>query len=181
MPSALEQSQQLFIRRWGEMAGYWGINRTMAEIHALLYVSERALCMDEIMERLQISRGSVSINLRQLLAWDLVRRVHKPGDRKEYFEAETDTWQMFQAITRQRRRREVEPIIEAITRCRDMVSSNAQQPEGRQAKVYRERLEQMLRFVEMISGLFNVVMAIGPRGIEPLTKMASRLQRAGRR
>jgi DNA-binding transcriptional regulator GbsR (MarR family) len=181
MPLALEQSQQLFIRRWGEMAGFWGINRTMGEMHALLYVAERALCTDEIMERLQISRGSVSINLRQLLAWDLVRRVHKPGDRKEYFEAETDTWQMFEAITRHRRRREVEPIIETITRCCDMVSSDAQKSEGKQAKVYRERLEQMLRFVEVISGLFNVVMAIGPRGIEPLTKMASRLHRGGRR
>ena len=181
MPSALEQSQQLFIRRWGEMAGYWGINRTMAETHALLYVSERALCMDEIMERLQISRGSVSINLRQLLAWDLVRRVHKPGDRKEYFEAETDTWQMFGAITRHRRRREVEPIIDTITRCRDMVSSDAREPDTHQTKVYRERLEKMLRFVEMTSGLFNVVMAIGPRGIEPLTNMASRLRKGGRR
>src|SRR5262245_30739103 len=121
-PDALSRSKALFIRRWGEMGGYWGINRTMAELHALLYISAEPLCTDDIMEALQISRGNTSLNLRQLVDWCLISRVHKKGDRKEYFIAETDVWEMFQTIVRERRRREVEPIIETINRCREMAS-----------------------------------------------------------
>ncbi len=76
-----DQSRSLFIRRWGEMGAAWGISRTMAEIHALLFVSTRPLCTDDVMDRLQISRGNTSINLRQLVNWELIHRVHRPGDR----------------------------------------------------------------------------------------------------
>jgi len=177
MPSALQRSQEMFIRRWGEMAGYWGINRTMAEIHALLYICERALCMDEIMERVQISRGSVSMNLRHLMEWDLVRRVHQPAGRKEYFLAETDVWRIFEAITRHRKRRELEPIIETIRRARDMVKPEMKglsDPQANRARIYHTRLKQMLEFLETVSGLFNVVQKLGPARMLLLTKMAGR-------
>ena len=121
--STLTEARSTLVRRWGEMGGYWGINRTMAEIHALLFVSRRPLCTDDIMDQLQVSRGNASMNLRALVDWGLVERIHAIGDRKEYFRADTDVWHMFETIMRERRRREVEPIIATIERCRAMVAT----------------------------------------------------------
>ena len=120
MARVLEESKALLVRRWGEMGGYWGINRTMAEIHALLFVSSDPLCTDDVMEQLHVSRGNASMNLRALVDWGLVHREHKLGDRKEYFRADTNVWRMFETIMRERRRREVEPIITTIDRSRAM-------------------------------------------------------------
>ena len=114
MHDALTDSKALLIRRWGELGGYWGISRTMAEIHALLFVTGEPLCTDDVMAQLHVSRGNASMNLRGLTDWGLVQRVHKLGDRKEYFQADTDVWHMFETITRERRRREVEPIIDCL-------------------------------------------------------------------
>ena len=85
-----DAAQNLFIRRWGEMAASWGISRTMAEIHALLFLASEAQCTDDVMEHLAVSRGSASMNLRELVNWGLIHRVHRRGDRKEYFEGEKD-------------------------------------------------------------------------------------------
>ena len=84
----LYTAQDLFIRRWGEMGQTWGINRTMAEIHALLYITARPLCTDDVMERLHISRGNASMSLRALCDWGIIRRLHKRGERREYFETD---------------------------------------------------------------------------------------------
>src|SRR5437764_13292383 len=91
----LRTAQDLFIRRWGEMGQTWGINRTMAEIHALCYIVGQPLCTDDVMERLHISRGNASMSLRALCDWGIVRRLHKRVDRREYFEAFSDVRQMF--------------------------------------------------------------------------------------
>src|SRR4026209_102570 len=102
--SANLQQQQLrgvqdtFIRRWGEMAQTWGINRTMAEIHALLYITGQPQCTDDVMERLNISRGNASMSLRALCDWGIIRRLHKRGERLEYFESLGDVWEMFSLI-----------------------------------------------------------------------------------
>ncbi len=171
--TAMERSKALFIRRWGEMAGYWGINRTMAEIHALLYISADPLCTDDMMEMLQISRGNTSMNLRQLVNWGLITRVHKRGDRKEYFAAETDVWEMFQTIVRERRRREVEPIIETIDRCRRMVAdqlTTLDPDEKREAKTYRERLDNMADFLGGLMALLNVLLDAGRGGMGSLQR-----------
>jgi DNA-binding transcriptional regulator GbsR (MarR family) len=173
-----DQSRSLFIRRWGEMGAAWGISRTMAEIHALLFVSTRPLCTDDVMDRLQISRGNASMNLRQLVNWDLIYRVHRPGDRKEYFSGETDVWQMFEAITRERRRREVEPIIETIERCKAMVSDKLKRSRGaesKEVKEYRRRLDEMLGFLHLMNALFNVVVKVGHKGVRPLSAALARL------
>src|SRR5262245_57399021 len=149
--SALEQSQALFIRRWGTMGTSWGISRTMAEIHALLYISVEPLCTDDVMQQLQVSRGNASMNLRQLLTWGLIRRIHRLGERKDYFAAETDVWQLFQIIIRERRRREVEPILETIDRCGQMVEpdlSTARGAERKPIEAYRRRLDDMREFLE---------------------------------
>lgn len=173
MHDAMERSRALFIRRWGEMSGYWGINRTMAELHALLYISAEPLNTDEIMAALQISRGNTSMNIRQLVNWGLIARVHKKGDRKEYFAAQTNVWEMFETIVRERRRREVEPIIETISRCRQMVMENLstlQDGRRQEAKVYRERLDNMADFLNMMNGLLNVLLDSGQGGLSQMAQ-----------
>lgn len=174
----LESSKSLFIRRWGEMGGYWGINRTMAEIHALLYVSTEPICTDDVMEKLLVSRGNASMNLRSLVDWGLIERVHIRGDRKEYFVCHTDVWQMFETITRQRRRREVEPILETIARCREMVADGSaeQRPsESAEAKVYEQRLHDMNQFLEAVGALVDLLMKLGPKGMGRISSMMMKL------
>ncbi len=180
MSTALEESKLLFIRRWGEMGPYWGISRTMAELHALLYVSPRPLCTDDVMAQLQISRGSASMNLRALLDWGLIRRVHQIGDRKEYFDGDKDVWAMFRTIAQQRKRREVEPILEVIRRCRDMVPpkpARANVAEDEEITAYRERLDSMLEFLNALSLLFELTLQLGSTGMGQLTKTLQRLSR----
>ena len=165
------KSRSLFIRRWGEMAAYWGISRTMAEIHVLLYAATKPLCTDDVMEQLQISRGNASMNLRALVEWGLISRVHIRGDRKEYFACETDVWQMFQIITLQRKRREFEPIVETIERCKAMVAQELERIDPQEAdeiRQYHERLEDMLEFLYTMSALFDQVQRLGKKGMSRL-------------
>ena len=110
-------AQAKFIRTWGEMASCWGINKTMARVHALLIASDAALSTDEIMEELAISRGNANMNLRALVDWGLVKRVSVGSERKEYFGAEKDAWNMCCRIARERKKREVEPVIGALQEC----------------------------------------------------------------
>ena len=113
----LRNVQDTFIRRWGEMGQTWGINRTMAEIHALLYIVGAPLCTDDVMERLHISRGNASMSLRALCDWGIIRRMHKRGERREYFESLGDVWEMFSIIAAERKRREMDPVLETIKQC----------------------------------------------------------------
>ncbi len=109
--SELERVRERFILHWGEMGSLWGINRTMAQIHALLFISPEPLSANEIMEELQISRGNVSMGLRELIAWGIVNRVHVKGERREFYTTEKDVWKMFRIIARERKKREVDPTI----------------------------------------------------------------------
>ena len=170
--NAYENSKANLVRRWGEMGGYWGISRTMAEIHALLFVTGDALCTDDIMEQLQVSRGNASMNVRALVDWGLIERVHKLGDRKEYFQADTDVWHMFETITRERRRREVEPIIGTIDRCLEMVEGG-EGGDGEQVKDYRRRLEELRNFLVTMGALFELVVRFGDHGMGKLTRLLS--------
>src|SRR5690348_8222643 len=117
----LFNAQDTFIRRWGEMGQTWGINRTMAEIHALLYITGTLLCTDDVMERLNISRGNASMSLRALCDWGIIRRLHKRGERREYFESLGDVWEMFSIIAAERKRREMDPVLETIRQCQRML------------------------------------------------------------
>lgn len=174
----IEQSRALFIRRWGEMAASWGISRTMAEIHALLFVSTEPLCTDDVMDQLQISRGNASMNLRELTRWGLIERMHVRGDRKEYFKAESDVWQMFETISRERRRREVEPILETIRRCHEMIDADLKRLKGRQredALEYRRRLKAMLDFLDAMNAVFNLVLSNGTGGFQQAAKLLAKL------
>src|SRR5580693_9537743 len=117
-----EQIEQDFVGLWRRMSALWGISPTMAEIHGLLYITGAALSMDDIMARLGISRGNVSMNLSKLLEWGLVRRVHRRGDRREYYESLSDVWEMFTLVANQRKRREIDPILSTLRRCREELS-----------------------------------------------------------
>ena len=174
---ALDASKALFIRRWGEMANYWGINRTMAEIHALCFVSTEPICTDDVMERLRVSRGNASMNLRSLVDWGLIHRVHIRGDRKEYFTALTDVWQLFETIVRQRRRREVEPILETLQKCREMVTADAggKKPKTEESKTYLKRLDDMDKFLEAVGAMVDLLMKVGPKGIGRVSGMIMKI------
>ena len=176
--SPIEAARLLFIRRWGEMAASWGISRTMAEIHALLYVSPEPLCTDDVMEQLSVSRGSASTNLRQLVNWGLIHRSHRRNDRKEYFEAERDVWQMFETIVRERRRREVQPIVETLQRCLEMIEQaprRAASENNGDVDAFKRRISNMLEFCEMMNTLFNMISKGGQGGFGPFTKTLAKL------
>lgn len=107
----LQEGKDKFIQAWGTLGSQWGINRTMTQIHALLLVSAEPLSTDNIMEQLQISRGNVNMNVRDLMDWGLVHKILKPGERKEFFWAEKDIWKVFKQVVKERRKRELEPVF----------------------------------------------------------------------
>ena len=109
-----KEARHKFIQAWGTLGSSWGINRAMAQIHALLIVSTGALTAEEIMEELQMSRGNVNMNLRALIDWGIVTKEHRVGERKEYFSAGKDVWELARQVSRERRRREIEPILKVL-------------------------------------------------------------------
>lgn len=145
--SSLIEVQDRFVRTWGQMGSAWGISRTMAEVHALLFVTGEALCTDEVMARLEISRGNASMSLRALVDWGVVQRVHRRGDRKEYFAAEQDVWTMIRAILRERLKREVEPILASLYEIRDMTPAKSNVTAVTE---HNERLDELLVFLQTL-------------------------------
>ncbi len=123
MPTeTLQAVEQEFVDLWRRMSTLWGISPTMAEIHGLLFITGAALTMDDIMVRLKISRGNVSMNLSKLVEWGLVRRVHQRGDRRDYYESLHATWDMFVLVAEQRKRREIDPILNTLQQCQERLS-----------------------------------------------------------
>ena len=116
----LPEAKQQFISSWGAFGTHWGINRTMAQIHALLLVSPDALTQDDIMEELNISRGNTNMNIRELINWGLVERVILSGERKEYFTAEKDIWKVVKQIVKERKKRELEPMMQLLDKLEDV-------------------------------------------------------------
>jgi len=116
----LPEAKQQFISSWGAFGTHWGINRTMAQIHALLLVSPDSLTQDDIMEELNISRGNTNMNIRELINWGLVERVILSGERKEYFSAEKDIWKVVKQIVKERKKRELEPMMQLLDKLEDV-------------------------------------------------------------
>lgn len=114
----LSPAKKAFVENWGEMGPTWGINRTMAQVHALLMAHEGPLSTDDIMAHLRISRGNASMNLRELMSWGLVRKVVRLGERREYYEGEKEVWRVFCNIARERKRRELDPLHAALVSLR---------------------------------------------------------------
>lgn len=116
----LPEAKQQFISSWGAFGTHWGINRTMAQIHALLLISPDPLTQDDIMEELNISRGNTNMNIRELINWGLVERVILPGERKEFFTAEKDIWKVVKQIVKERKKRELEPMMQLLDKLEDV-------------------------------------------------------------
>jgi HTH-type transcriptional regulator, glycine betaine synthesis regulator len=173
-PQQLRVAQDLFIRRWGEMGQTWGINRTMAEIHALLYICGTPLCTDDVMDRLNISRGNASMSLRALCDWGIIRRLHKRGERREYFESLTDVWEIFSIIAAERKRREMDPVLETIKQCQTMLGESAL---GKNAanqetvQITRQRLAGMEEFMEVTNRIFQQFVGNAKSGLNRVAKV----------
>ncbi len=132
----LNQGKEKFIQSWGTLGSNWGINRTMAQVHALLLISPKALTAEEIMEQLKISRGNANMNIRALIDWSLVHKELKPGERKEYFSAEKDMWEVVRQIIIHRKKKELEPMLKVLD---DIVSVESQCPQSEEfCKVVRD-------------------------------------------
>lgn len=173
--SGLVEAQQRFVDAWGQMGSTWGISRTMAQVHALLYILGEPLCTDEIMERLGISRGNASMSLRALVDWGVVRREHRPGERREYFVAEGDVWAMLQAILRERMRREIHPALAALCEARDLTGHPAAADPATQR--YVARLDAMVDLLRTFDHLGQRLLDLSP---EALRDTALALAQTGR-
>lgn len=160
----LEQVRDRFISAWGQMASAWGVSRTMAEVFALLFVRGEAMNTDEVMERLSISRGNASMSLRSLVEWGIVSRVHRRGERKEFFAAEQDVWAISRKVMRERLRREIMPLLTTLHEIRDSTESVHGAAAGSPAtpdapvskdelRLHNERLDAMLELIQTIDRL----------------------------
>ena len=169
----LRQVQDDFIRKWGEMGAIWGINRTMAEIHALLYITGTPLCTDDVMDRLHISRGNASMSLRSLCDWGIIRRMHRRGERREYFESLSDVWEMFSIIAAERKRRELDPVLETIKNCiRELEEDKIGKLAGDEyVQRTRQRLDSMEEFMGLTNKIFTQFVGNAKSGLNRIVKV----------
>lgn len=168
-----------FVLHWGDMGSRWGVNRSVAQIHALLYLAERPLTAEDIAEALGMARSNVSNSLKELLGWKLIRRIPVMGDRRDHYEAETDLWEMLTRIAQGRKERELDPAASAIRAC-------IAEAEGddRVNPVARRRLEDMGRFVDDVDRWYGQMLSVPPPKLMQLMKMGVKvvdLLRLGRR
>lgn len=166
----LRKAQDLFVLEWGRMSSSWGINRTMAQIHALLFVTGKPLEVNDIMDRLQISRGNASMNLRELMDWGIVRRFRQPGDRKDTYFSETDPYQMFLRVVRERKRRELDPTADAI---REVLGKLPESDPAEDVQGLRTRLSALLEIFDLIDVAYNQVFGVERSMDEILALMSS--------
>lgn len=174
-----------FVSLWGEMASTWGINRTMAKIHALLYCAEQPLNTDQIMDRLDVSRGNANMNLRSLVDWDLVAKTRPSGSRKDYYEAEKDVWQITARIIEERQRREVHPVRSQLEECADLLvdedESIDDRPEPEQ--VLHRRFANLIDLVKVFEGVSEALLPLvrneNVDQIEQLLRVALQLENSG--
>lgn len=151
----LEAVEDQFVDLWNNMANLWGISPTMARIHGLLFICGSALSMDDIMARLAISRGNVSMNLSKLIEWGLVRRIHKKGNRKEFYQSLSDIWELFTLVANQRKRREIDPILNTLRRCRDELSPEKLGPGAdlEPSQVRYQRVNELFKLLTLLDSL----------------------------
>jgi DNA-binding transcriptional regulator GbsR (MarR family) len=161
-----------FILHWGEMGTRWGINRTVAQVHALLFVSPRPLNADELVEALGVARSNISTSLRELQAWGIVRVVHVQGDRRDHFESLADVWQLFQVIAQERKRREVDPTMALIRDC----IAEARKGGAAEAHVV-ERLGQLQSFFETVTAWYDQVRCLPTAVLVQFLKFGGRMRK----
>ncbi|MEZ5693607.1 MAG: GbsR/MarR family transcriptional regulator [Altererythrobacter sp.] len=161
-----------FILHWGEMGTHWGVNRSVAQIHALLYLSDRPLHAEEICETLGLARSNVSNGVKELQGYGIVRRTHIEGDRRDHFVAETDLWEMLTRIVSERKRREIDPTIEALQKLRAEMEGRRDVP----AHV-AERIGRMHEFIGTLGHWYDDVRALPKSTLVTLMKLGSKVAR----
>lgn len=166
----LAPSVSQFVLHWGEMGSQWGVNRSVAQIHALLYLSERPLNAEEISDKLGIARSNTSNSLKELMAWQLIRRVPVLGDRREHFEAEVDLWQMLTAIAKGRKQREVDPAVAALKACRAEAEADPSI-----TPVARGRIEAMHDFVTTMEQWHDDMINVPPSKLLTAIKLGRKV------
>jgi DNA-binding transcriptional regulator GbsR (MarR family) len=162
---------QSFVLHFGEMGSRWGINRTVGQIYALLFVSEQPLNADEIAEALSFSRSNVSMGLKELDSWRLVRLQHLPGDRREYFSAPEDVWAIFRTLAEERRKREVDPTLSML---RDALLVQAS---GAEDKFAQQRMKSMHELIELVTNWFSDVQRLDEHTLRQLMKLGAKAQK----
>ncbi|KQT09257.1 ArsR family transcriptional regulator [Methylobacterium sp. Leaf399] len=162
---------QTFVLHFGEMGSRWGINRTVGQIYALLFVSERPLTADEIVDRLGLSRSNVSMGLKELQAWNLVRLQHRPGDRRDHFSTPDDIWQIVRTLAEERKKREIDPTL---TMLRENLMQDAQTGEDGYAQ---GRLREMHDLLELLTGWYSDVQKLETERLLQLLTLGSKVQK----
>jgi DNA-binding transcriptional regulator GbsR (MarR family) len=160
-----------FVGHFGEMGSRWGINRTVGQIYALIFVAPAPLNADQIAEQLEFSRSNVSMGLKELQAWRLVNLRHQPGDRREYFDAPADAWEIFRTLAEERRRREIEPTLSMLR------NALLESPATEEDRIALERMRGMHDLIELTTTWFDDVQRLDAQTLAKLMKMGARVQR----
>ncbi|HYL14528.1 MAG TPA: MarR family transcriptional regulator [Terriglobales bacterium] len=167
----LSSIEQRFILHWGEMGTRWGINRTVAQVHALLYISPKPLHAEQIANTLSVARSNVSTSLRELQGWGIVRVVHVLGDRRDHFESVKDVWEIFRIVAEERKRREIDPTLRVLQECVSELKKA-----GAGSAYTRERLEEMLGFLITTSGLFEELVHLPSGTLKGIARLRGKLK-----
>jgi DNA-binding transcriptional regulator GbsR (MarR family) len=167
----LSATSQKFILHWGEMGTRWGVNRTVAQIHALLYLSGKPLPADEIAETLAVARSNVSNSIRELQAWNLVKMVHVLGDRRDHFEASTDIWELTRTVVRERKEREIAPTIDVL---KELLNSPELMVDGLDRAA---RIKEMLVMLESLSAWSDEMLRLDTETLTKVLKLGAKIQK----
>ena len=168
----LSPVQQKFILHWGEMGTRWGINRTVAQIHALLFIAPKPLNAEEIADTLSVARSNVSNSLKELQGWRIVKMVHVLGDKRDHFESMKDVWEMFRVVLDERKKREIDPTIRMLRACVDETAKA-----GHREEHTRERLAAMRDFFETTSRWYEQLDQLPTQGLMRFVRMGEKLRK----
>jgi DNA-binding transcriptional regulator GbsR (MarR family) len=168
----ISPTSQKFILHWGEMGARWGVNRTVAQIHALLYLADRPLTADDIVAALGVARSNVSNSLKELQSWKLVRVTHVMGDRRDHFLALHDIWEIFRVILEERKRREIDPTLTVLRECAIEGTQDRELDATSLA-----RMQDALDFLEMFSTTFEDYRRLSPQTVQRIVKMGGKIAR----
>jgi DNA-binding transcriptional regulator GbsR (MarR family) len=169
----LSNIQQRFILHWGEMGTKWGINRSVAQIHALLYLSPKPLHAEEISEVLSIARSNVSNSLRELQGWGIVKVTHVLGDRRDHFESLKDVWELVRVILEERKKREIDPTVLVLRELQHELETSKDQD-----KYTRERIGELLGFVESMSSFYSQIKVLPETALKNFIKFGAKIRKA---
>jgi DNA-binding transcriptional regulator GbsR (MarR family) len=166
----LSKAEQTFVLHWGDMSTRWGINRSVAQIHALLYIAREPMNAEEISKTLSLARSNVSTSLRELQSWRIIRVANKLGDRRDHYESLTDPWDLFLTIMEERKRREIDPTLAILDDCIKEASQG-----GKDQQHVRERLENLRDFIATLSSWYNDTSSLSRAGLIRFIKMGKKV------